>query len=135
MTATALDALSNINDLPKPEALAMLDYVALAQNFWPWATYGSAKHATFIKSISEYVGTLKPIQQSSKLDDSIDACYQTKLAAYVAEILAMHLFHSRQTGNKISAKELLPNLSYFTRWAVAVPHYNSSLHGMCFLWQ
>ena len=109
----------------------MLDFVALAQNFWPWATYNSTKHATFIKAISDYVGTLKPIQPSSKLDDSIDACHQTKIAAYIAEILAMHLFHSRQTGNNISPKDLLPNLSYFTRWAVAVPHYNSSLHGMC----
>jgi nuclear pore complex protein Nup188 len=108
----------------------MLNFVALAQNFWPWVTYNSAKHATFIKSISEHVGTLKPIQQSLKLGDSIDACYQTKIAAYIAEILAMHLFHSRQTGNTISAKDLLPNLSYFTRWAVAVPSYNSSLHGM-----
>ena len=44
----------------------------------------------------------------------------------------MHLFHSRQTGNKISAKDILPNLSYFTRFAVAVPNYNSSLHGVYF---
>lgn len=64
---TALDALSHIDSLPKPDALAMLDFVALAQNFWPWATYDSAKHGAFIKSISEYVGTLKPIQPSSKV--------------------------------------------------------------------
>jgi nuclear pore complex protein Nup188 len=64
---TALDALSRIGTLPKSDALAMLDFVALAQNFWPWATYDSAKHAAFIKSISEYVGTLKPIQPSSKV--------------------------------------------------------------------
>ena len=125
---TALDALSNIRDIPKSEALAMLDFVALAQNFWPWATYDSQKHATFIKSISEYVGTLKPIQPSSKLEDSVDAAYQTRIAAYIAEILAMHLFHSRQTGNTMLMKDLLPNLSYFTRFAVALPHYNSSLH-------
>lgn len=67
LLSTALDSLSQISSLTKPEALAMLDFVALAQNFWPWATYDSAKHATFIKSISEYVGTLKPIQPSSKV--------------------------------------------------------------------
>ena len=66
---TALDALSRISTLFKPDALAMLDFVALAQNFWPWATYGSAKHAAFIKAIIEYVGTLKPIQPSSKVRD------------------------------------------------------------------
>jgi nuclear pore complex protein Nup188 len=63
---TALDALSRISTLHKPEALAMLDFVALAQNFWPWATYNSANHGAFLKSISEYIGTLKPIQSSSK---------------------------------------------------------------------
>jgi nuclear pore complex protein Nup188 len=64
---TALEALSHIHALFKPDALAMLDFVALAQNFWPWAIYDSAKYGAFIQSISEYVGTLKPIQPSSKV--------------------------------------------------------------------
>jgi nuclear pore complex protein Nup188 len=43
--------------------------------------------------------------------------------------LAMHLFHSRQTGKPSVTKDLISNLGYFTRFAVAVPQYNSSLHG------
>ena len=64
---SALDALSSMSTIFKADALAMLDFVALAQNFWPWATYSSTKHAAFIKSIIEYVGTLKPIQPSTKV--------------------------------------------------------------------
>ena len=126
---TALEVISGIGDVPKREVLAALEFVALAQNFWPWATYESPKHADSIKSLSEFVGTLKPIQPSTTLDGSIDACYQTRIAAYTAEILAMHLFHSRQTGKPSVTKDLISNLGYFTRFAVAVPQYNSSLHG------
>lgn len=125
---TALDTLSAINDLPKRKVLATLEFVTLAHNFWPWATYDSQKHADFIKSISEFVGTLKPIQPSTTLEGSMDSCYQTRIAAYAAEILAMHLFHSRQTGKSSVTKDLISNISYFTRFAVAVPNYNSSLH-------
>jgi nuclear pore complex protein Nup188 len=128
---TALDALSNITEISKTKALAMLEFVALAQNFWPWTVYESEKHSDFIKAISEFVGTLQPdqpVQPAATLDAAIDACYQTRIAAYVAEILAMHLFHSRQTRNSSALKALIPNLSYYARFAVAVPHYNTSLH-------
>ncbi|KAH8820040.1 nucleoporin-like protein [Xylogone sp. PMI_703] len=126
---TALDALSAIDKISKPEALAMLEFVALAQNFWPWAMYGQDKHTDFITGISEFVGHLKPIQPSTALPGGIDACYQTRIAAYIAEILAMHLFHLRQRGDVSLIKGLLPNLSYYSRFAVSPPSYNSSLHG------
>lgn len=126
---TALDSLSAIDKLPKQEALAMLEFVALAQNFWPWAMYGQNQHTEFITNIAEYVGNLKPIQPSTRLSGTVDACYQTRIAAYIAEILSMHLFHLRQRGDVTLVKSLLPNLSYYSRFAVAPPSYNSSLHG------
>jgi len=42
----------------------------------------------------------------------------------------MHLFHGRQTGLPSSVHDLIPNLSYFTRFAVGVPSYNNSLHAL-----
>ena len=129
---TAFEAFTKIEDMPASEAIHLLDFISSAQNFWPWSTYDSNKHASFIKTISEYVGTLAPIQQSSSLEDSISAAYQTRMVAYIAEILAMHLFHSRQMGNKSLVKNLIPNLDYFIRFAVKAPkvmEYNSSLHG------
>ena len=129
---TAFEAFTKVEDMPASEAIHLLDFISSAQNFWPWSTYESDKHDGFIKTISEYVGTLAPIQQSSSLEDSISAAYQTRMVAYIAEILAMHLFHSRQMGKKSLAKDLIPNLDYFIRFAVKAPkvmEYNSSLHG------
>ena len=124
----ALDKLSNLNDCPKAEALAMLEFVALAQNFWPWAVYDLQPHETFIKSITEYAGHLKPTQPSKSLDPWVDTCYETRMAGHIAEILAMHLFHSRQTGKPPPSKDFLFNLDYFKRFAAGAPIYNVSLH-------
>jgi nuclear pore complex protein Nup188 len=122
---TTLDSLSAINDLPKRKAIAMLEFVALAQNHWPWATYNSEKHEVFIRLISDFVSTLKPLPNA---DSELDACYQTRIAAYIAEILAMHLFHSRQTGKSSLVKDHIPNIDYFVRYAVDNPAYRNSLH-------
>jgi nuclear pore complex protein Nup188 len=70
----------------------------------------------------------RPIQPSPRLDGQIDACLQTKIAAFIAEILAMHLFHSRQVGTSSHVDDLVANLSHYIRFAVAVPNLNSSLH-------
>lgn len=128
LLTTALEALSGINELVKSEALPMLEFVTLAQNFWPWTVCNSPKYSDFIKAISNFVGHFKPIQPPTNLEGVIDACYQTRIGAYIAEILAMHLFHARQTGLPSPVHDLLPNLSYFTRFAVGVPGYNNSLH-------
>ncbi|RDL41232.1 Uncharacterized protein BP5553_01211 [Venustampulla echinocandica] len=128
LLATALETLSTIESIPKSRALGMLEFVALAQNFWPWAVYSSPKHSSFFGSILRFVAALKPIQQSARLEDQIDACLQTKIAACTAEIVAMHMFHSRQTGAETPLNNLIPNLDYFIRFAVLVPSLNSSLH-------
>ncbi|RDW64870.1 hypothetical protein BP6252_10521 [Coleophoma cylindrospora] len=125
----ALERLSKLSEIPKQEALAMLEFVSLAQNHLPWTMYDLQKHESFIKGISNFVGSMPPLQPAAQLDKRIDSCYTIQIAAFVAQILAMHLFHSRQMGDTTPAKELLPNLTYFTRFAVAVPDYNASLHG------
>lgn len=128
LLTTALEKLMKIETLPQVEALAMLEFVSLSQNFWPWTVYGSSNHGGFITTISDYVGTLKPIPINPNLEQSIDAFYQSRIAAYVAEILAMHLFHSRQTRSPTSITSLIANLSYYIRFGTAVPSLNSSLH-------
>ncbi|KAG9228800.1 nucleoporin-like protein [Amylocarpus encephaloides] len=128
LLTVALERLLDISGLPKTEALAMLEFVALSQNFWPWSVYNSAKHADFITSIAEYAGNLQPLQHTTKVEETLDSCYQIRIAAYIAEILAMHMFHSRQTRTSSLIPDLIANLSYYTRFAVVVPGFNSSLH-------
>ncbi|KAG4434290.1 hypothetical protein IFR05_010234 [Cadophora sp. M221] len=131
LLVTALDALSNINELPKPASLAMLEFVALAQNFWPWTVCNSPQYKGFIDSMQDFVGKLKPLGQSKdSLDALVEDCYQTRISAYIAEILAMHLFHSRQMGASVPLKPLIENLTYFKRFASAVPDYNQPLHSL-----
>ncbi|KAI9648045.1 hypothetical protein NHQ30_002673 [Ciborinia camelliae] len=125
----ALDNLSQIGDIPDPEALMMLEFVSLAQNFWPWTMYELESSTGFINYLSNYIENLKPIQVSSRSEPAIKACYRTRIAAYIAEILAMHLFHSRQTGKPSIAKELMPKLNYYYENAGGLPNYNASLHG------
>lgn len=126
---TALDNLSQIGDIPDSEALMMLEFVSLAQNYWPWTMYELENSTGFINYLSNYIQNLKPIQVSSRSEPAIKACYRTKIAAYIAEILAMHLFHSRQTGKPSIAKDLMPNLNYYYENAGGLPTYNASLHG------
>lgn len=126
---TAVNNLSQIGDIPDTEALMMLEFVSLAQNFWPWTMYELENSTGFINYLSNYVDTLKPIPVSSKSEPAIKSCHQTRIAAYIAEIFAMHLFHSRQTGKPSIAKDLMPKLNYYYENAGGLPTYNASLHG------
>jgi nuclear pore complex protein Nup188 len=126
----ALDTLSNIQDLPMPRATAMLEFVSLAQNYWPWAMSDlHLKQSNFIKSISEFVSILAPVPASASEERMMEACYQSRMAAYIAEILAMYLYHSRQLGKTAPVTDVLPQIEFYTRCAVSAPSYNSSLHG------
>jgi len=128
----ALEILVKIKELPRNEALERLEFIAATQNFWPWSTHDAGKYTEFVKTISEFVGTLEPIQQPSSMEGLVDIAYLTKMLGYVAEILAMHLFQKRVFGDLSLANELVPNLAYFMRFAVRAPkpmEYNTSLHG------
>ncbi len=126
----ALDALTNVHDLPMPRATAMLEFISLAQNYWPWAMSDlHIKQSNFIKGISEFVSILAPAPVSASEERMMQACYQIRMAAYIAEILAMYLYHSRQLGNTAPVTDVLPHIEFYTRCAVSAPNYNVSLHG------
>jgi nuclear pore complex protein Nup188 len=126
----ALDALSNIQSLPLPRALAMLEFISLAQNYWPWAMSDILlKKSSFIKSISKFVDSLETVLATAIADRPVEVCYEIRMAAYIAEILAMYLYHSRQVGNSAPKAELLPQIVFYIRLGAAAPFYNSSLHG------
>jgi nuclear pore complex protein Nup188 len=125
----AIEQLTKIYQLPLPRAIAMLEFVSLSQNYWPWAMSSLNTQTDFIKSISSYVNSFQPLAASASIEKSIEGAYHARIAAYVAEILAMYIYHARQTGNLSPIKDLIPNLKFYIASAVAVPSYNSSLHG------
>ncbi|EPE32578.1 hypothetical protein GLAREA_07712 [Glarea lozoyensis ATCC 20868] len=128
LLTTALERLSNIRELSKIEATAMLDFVSYSQNFYSWTVYASPKHAEFISSMTEYVGTLRPLQTSTNVDNQIETCFQTKILATIAEILAMHMFHARQMRSPSDIPDMIRNLHLYWKSGVSVPSLNSSIH-------
>ncbi|KAJ4150950.1 hypothetical protein LMH87_011677 [Akanthomyces muscarius] len=126
--ATALSKLKNIKDLESTEALAILDFVASAQNYWPWTVFTLQNDTSYLDGLRSYVRALKPSHLVVK-SDSIRACREARLAAYIAETFAMQLYHSRHLGSADElAKKLVNDLDYYLRDGVEVAGYNKSLH-------
>lgn len=126
--ATALRKLRKLRDLEPREALAVMDFVASAQNFWPWTVFTLLRDTSYIDGLRAFIRDLKPSQLTVK-SDAIRTSQNARLAAYAAEILAMQLYHSRhQGGSDALSKGLVAELDYYLREGVEVAGYNKSLH-------
>ncbi|POR36070.1 Nucleoporin [Tolypocladium paradoxum] len=126
--AGALAKLKVLKDLDSAEALAILDFVASAQNYSPWTVFTLLKDTSYIGGLRAYVRDLKPSHLTVK-SDAIGTSIDARIAAYVAETLAMQLYHSRHHGTADAlAKSLVTDLDYYLRDGVEVAGYNKSLH-------
>ena len=128
---TALDALSNIDKLEPRKALSMLEFVALAADFWPWVLGTIEKHSNFLKSISEYAAHIGLMTATSReKSHKTSADYNSlQVASLVADILSMYTHYTQQIGKQKFAKMLVPHLTYLINNAISIPSYNASLHG------
>ncbi|RCI15993.1 hypothetical protein L249_2998 [Ophiocordyceps polyrhachis-furcata BCC 54312] len=124
----ALAKLERLKDAESVEALAVLDFVASAQNYWPGTIFTLLKDTSYIEGLLAYVRELKPSQWTVKSDvtrTGLDA----RKAAYVAETLAMQLYHARHQGTaKTLAQSLVTDMDYYLRDGVEAAGYNKSLH-------
>lgn len=125
---SALERLSSIKKIDESETLAVLDFITSAQNFWPWTIFTLQKNTNFLSELRSFVRDLKPSALTSKTS-VLQACNEARIAAYIAEIFAMQLFHYRQIGQATTfANELTRDLDYYLRDGVAVSGYNRGLH-------
>lgn len=125
---TALTRLRSIRNLPTAETLAVLDLLTSAHNYWQWTVFASQEDNSCLDELRAYVRELKSTSVTAKLDIS-RACDEARIAAYIAEAFAMHLYHLRKTGReKEFARELAADLDYYLREGVTVSGYNGSLH-------
>lgn len=125
---TALTRLRSIRSLPTSETLAILDLLTSAHNYWQWTVFASQEDNSCLNELRAYVRELKSISVTAKVNIG-KACDQARIAAYIAEAFAMHLYHLRKTGReKEFARELAADLDYYLREGVTVSGYNSSLH-------
>ncbi|KAH0537326.1 hypothetical protein FGG08_005880 [Glutinoglossum americanum] len=122
LLAVALNSLVEIESLPPRRALAMLEFVALAEDYWPWAMADMHKHPKFVNAISDFIGNLDTRAPTTGNANKI------RMASFIAEILAMYLHHSRQLGDISPVKTVMPKLEYFIKNAISALSYNLSLH-------
>ncbi|PHH87061.1 hypothetical protein CDD83_9355 [Cordyceps sp. RAO-2017] len=127
--ACALAKVKTLKDLENVEALAILDFVASAQNYWPWTIFTLLKDTSYVDGLRTYVRDLKPSHLTVK-SDAIGTAVDARIAAYIAETLAMQLYHSRHQGTAGSLAKggLVADLDYYLRDGVEVSGYNKSLH-------
>ncbi|KOS19677.1 Nucleoporin nup184 [Escovopsis weberi] len=126
--ATALSKLRHLKSLRVDEALVVLDFVASAQNYWPWTVFTLQKDTTYMDGLRSYVRELKPSSVTVK-SNGVRASKEARVAAYVAETFAMQLYHARHLGNaETLARSLVNDLDYYLRDGVEVSSYNKSLH-------
>ncbi|KAL8952756.1 MAG: hypothetical protein Q9222_001341 [Ikaeria aurantiellina] len=126
----ALDKLSSIGRLHPQIAVAILEFVALSADSWPWILATFEQHSSFLPAISDYVGQAETVLNTTH-NRSIQGGFEylrLQILSYITEILAMYTHHARQSSKASYAKDLLPNLTYIIKAAVAPPEYNASLH-------
>ena len=103
---------------------AMLRFVSLSMNNWPWAVGEVKRYSSFITGIIEYLEKLKRDDKESRERIFI----KNTFAGKVTEILAMYLHSARQIGDTQPAEELLPKLNYLWNYGAVDPPYTPSLH-------
>ncbi|EGS17740.1 uncharacterized protein CTHT_0070850 [Thermochaetoides thermophila DSM 1495] len=128
--AAAMERLREVKSLDVQEAVAVMDFVVSAQNYWPWTIFAVRKEKEVVDALRGYVRGLKAPGMVMKTDGAAAAAFQARIAAYVAETFAMQLYHMRQMRQAEKfAGELVADLDYFLREGVMVWGYNASLHG------
>jgi nuclear pore complex protein Nup188 len=119
----SLDLLSAIHKISPRVAASALNFVARAQENWPWATSELKKHPNFFQSILNFVSNLDMRSYSAT-----NQCFITKIAGLVADICAIQLYSAQEARDMIFFKTLIPLVAWFSKNAVDVDAYNASLH-------
>ncbi|CAD6584132.1 MAG: hypothetical protein ASARMPREDX12_001537 [Alectoria sarmentosa] len=130
MLNTALDGLCNVEKLEPRKALSMLEFVALAADFWPWALTTIAQHPHFLKAISEFganIGSMT-VNTRSKAYRTPSDYNSPQMLSCVADILTMYSNYKQQMNDQKFHKWIVPHLTYLVKNAISPPSYSASLH-------
>lgn len=129
--AVALEELSNLDKLMPINAIVMLEFIALAADYWPWALSVIGEHPHFLAAIRQFIEISEPRSTTpeEKFNKVSNDYLQLRIYSLVMDILAMYVHYTQQANNSSFATKLRPNLSYLSKIAVSAPSYNASLHG------
>ena len=128
--STALDGLCSIEKLNPRKALSMLEFVALAADFWPWVVTTIAQHPHFMKALSEFgahIGSITANTRNKAYRASSD--YNSpQVLSFVADVLTLYSNYKQQMNDHKFHKWIVPHLTYLIKNAISPPSYNASLH-------
>lgn len=128
MLGIAVNRLSDAHRLDTDEAISMLEFLALATDYWPWVAAEILKNTKLTKKLLKNLDHLKSLSNGNSVQAAnIDMC-QVQMVSLIVDICAIAVRHSTQTGDNSFAKELQPHLTYLMQTGVAIPAYNVSLH-------
>lgn len=124
----ALDALSMIGSLSPQKAVNLLDFVALAADYWPGVLPILDSHPHFLLNILNHTTQVDSASSGQKtLRTSLDF-HSAKIASDVFDILTLYTQWAQQEDKSKFAQEILKHIAHLSRLAVIVPSYNASLH-------
>lgn len=103
--------------------VSALEFIAKAQESWPWATPQLAYHSSFLPRMADYIASIN-IRRLSPYEQ----CMTTKLASLFADICAVYLHRSIERGERSLFKALIPLIQWYAENAIEVDGYNASLH-------
>jgi nuclear pore complex protein Nup188 len=123
---TAVSLTSDIEALEPRLAVAILEFVALAQEHWPWAVGDFNQYPQFLPNLFDYMSRIEYAK-----DSMISNCYTARIASLIADIIAVFLHHSRLNGGDFATRqknEIRKALPWLVQNGAHSTGYNSSLH-------
>jgi nuclear pore complex protein Nup188 len=124
----ALEQLADIRSLSPLRAIAMLQFVAKAQQVWIWATNEVRTKSDFLKNALAWLNDLKPMSRSGNVTEARNAIPELQMATLVCDVIAVNLHASLEIGDKSQLKFIVQYLTFVSEQAAKVDGYNNSLH-------
>ena len=119
----AMDELKDLSKLPKKVAIAMLEFVAEAQQNWSWVTKDLSSSEDFFSKV-----VLTVTSNKSERYQGTDLAEHNLLTAYVTDIATTHLHHAKISRDLDAVKTYIPLVDWLATNAIEVSSYNASLH-------
>ena len=127
MIRIALDKLAHLQDLQPIEASAMLEFVALAADYWQPVALDMRNNENCKDACLKFITELRPSNTVKHSQNQADII-QYQIAAHIVNTLALLVHHSNERRDTTTLRHILPRLNYLIEHGVSTPLYNASLH-------
>lgn len=97
----ATEKLADIKNITIEDSVEMLRFTVVAQNFWPMFSKSILAPEGLVVELAGYLPSLLLI----KAKNQTERARKVQAAAYITEILTMHIFHCREAGKAIDIAE------------------------------